>query len=173
MARNVEIKARIDSIDSILPNVAALANQGPIEIIQDDTFFACEKGRLKLRALSSNEGQLIFYQRANQGVPKESFYMIYPTIYPGALRECLSEAYGQVGRVHKKRTLFLIDRTRVHLDRVDGLGEFLELEVVLEEGEDVETGETIAWDLMRILNILPDQLIREAYIDLLIAAGRL
>jgi adenylate cyclase class IV len=51
------------------------------------------------------------------------------------------------------------------------LGDFLELEVVLEEGEDLETGEAIAQDLMQKLGVLPDQLIECAYIDLLLARG--
>jgi predicted adenylyl cyclase CyaB len=171
MAKNVEIKARIESIDSILPRAGALADSGPIEIIQDDTFFVCDKGRLKLRTFSPDEGQLIFYRRADQRGPKESFYLISHTSSPGSLRESLSLAYGQVGRVRKNRTLFLVGRTRIHLDQVEGLGEFLELEVVLEDGEQVETGEAIAQDLMQKLQILPDQLIEGAYIDLLVGTG--
>jgi adenylate cyclase class IV len=132
MARNIEIKAYIESVESLLPRAAAIANKGPIEIVQDDTFFACENGRMKLRAFSEGEGELIFYRRANQQGPKESFYVLSPTSSPGTLREALSQAYGQVGRVQKHRTLFIVGRTRVHLDRVNQLGHFLELEVVLE-----------------------------------------
>jgi predicted adenylyl cyclase CyaB len=167
MARNVEIKARIESTDLIFPKAEALADDDPVEITQDDTFFACENGRLKLRIFSPEEGQLIFYRRADQRGPKESFYLISPTTSPGTLRESLSLAYGQVGRVRKKRTLFLVGRTRIHLDRVEGLGDFLELEVVLTDGEHVETGEGIARDLLEKLGILPDQLIEGAYVDLL------
>jgi adenylate cyclase len=124
MARNVEIKARIESIDLIFQKAAALTDEGPVEIIQDDIFFACPNGRLKLRVLSPEEGQLIFYRRADQGEPKESFCLISPTTSPGILCELLSLAYGQIGRVRKNRTLFLVGRTRIHLDRVDGLGGF-------------------------------------------------
>ena len=173
MARNVEIKARIESVDSILPRAAALADGAPIEIVQEDIFFACERGRLKLRIVSPDEGQLIFYRRADRRGPKESFYLISPTTSPGTLRESLSLACGQIGCVRKNRTLFLVGRTRIHLDHVEGLGDFLELEVVLEEGEQVEAGEVIARDLMKKLQILPDQLVEGAYIDLLLAAGRL
>ena len=73
MARNVEIKARIASVESLLPLTAALANEGPIEIRQDDTFFRCATGRLKLRYFLNGTGELIFYRRANQSGPKESF----------------------------------------------------------------------------------------------------
>jgi len=167
MARNVEIKARIESIDSIFPRVAALSDKDPVQITQDDTFFACLNGRLKLRILSPDEGQLIFYRRADQAGPKESFYLITPATAPDALRECLSLAYGQVGRIRKNRTLFIVGETCIHLDRVEGLGDFLELEVVLADGEHVETGKAVARDLMEKLGILPNQLIEGAYIDLL------
>jgi predicted adenylyl cyclase CyaB len=172
MARNVEIKARIEDIDSILPKVAALADHGPIEIVQDDTFFICEQGRLKLRAFSSGEGQLIFYQRADRQGPRVSFYVVSNTSSPETLRECLALAYGQLGCVHKKRILYLVGKTRIHLDRVDGLGDFVELEVVLGEGESIESGENTARDFMQKLNIQADQIIEKAYIDLLSAAGR-
>ena len=167
MARNIEIKARIQSIETLTPLVAALADRGPIEIVQDDTFFRCESGRLKLRAFSREEGELIFYRRANQQGPKESFYLRSPTSDPDTLRESLSLAYGEVGRVRKHRTLFIVGRTRVHLDDVEGLGQFMELEVVLGEGEDVEVGVLEAHSLMTRLQIQPSQLIDAAYIDLL------
>src|SRR5262245_28117232 len=65
MAHNIEIKARIEHVEAMHSKVAALADHGPIELQQDDTFFPCARGRLKLRRLSAHEGQLIFYQRAN------------------------------------------------------------------------------------------------------------
>jgi len=80
-------------------------------------------------------------------------------------------AYGQAGRVCKNRTLLLSGRTRIHLDRVEGLGDFLELEVVLEEGESVESGEAVARELMQKLGIDPYQLVEGAYVDLLAQGG--
>lgn len=171
MARNVEIKARIVSIESVFAKAAELADEGPIEIIQDDTFFPCENGRLKLRAFSRDEGELIFYRRTDRKGPKESFYVVSPTASPDSLRESLTLAYGTAGRVCKDRTLLLAGRTRIHLDRVEGLGEFLELEVVLEEEESVESGEAVARDLMEKLGVGPDQLIEGAYVDLLAQGG--
>jgi adenylate cyclase class IV len=167
MARNIEIKARLESIESVFSLAAALADEGPVEIIQDDTFFRCDSGRLKLRMFSENEGELIFYRREDQRGPKESFYHVYPTTAPGTLSETLSLAYGRAGRVCKSRTLFLAGRTRIHLDRVEGLGDFLELEVMLEEGESAEAGVAIANGLMARLGIRPDQLVEGAYVDLL------
>jgi len=166
-SRNVEIKARISSVEALVPRVAALADRGPVEIEQDDTFFVCERGLIKLRALSATEGQLIFYRRANQAGPKESRFVISPTASPDSLRDALTLAYGSAGRVRKHRTLYLIGRTRVHLDRVESLGHFLELEVVLAEGESPDAGVKEARALMTALGLADDQLIDGAYVDLL------
>ena len=122
---------------------------------------------MKLRTFSEHSGELIFYQRANQAGPKESFYVRSPTADPASLREALTLAYGQTGRVRKKRTLYLIGPTRVHLDVVEGLGHYLELEVVLSDDESPETGMDIAQKLMGQLGVDPDQLVEEAYLDLL------
>jgi predicted adenylyl cyclase CyaB len=169
MARNIEIKARIENVALLTPRVAELADEGPLEIAQDDTFFNCVTGRLKLRAFSNKAGELIFYRRVNQAGPKESFYLRSPTTSPETLRESLSLAYGQVGRIRKYRTLFLVGRTRVHLDRVEDLGHFLELEVMLVDDEPPEQGVREAGELMDRLGIAPSQLIEGAYLDLLLA----
>jgi predicted adenylyl cyclase CyaB len=167
MARNIEIKARIESVKALLPRIKAVAESGPTQIVQDDTFFNCAAGRLKLRAFSETAGELIFYQRPDSAGPKESSYLIAPTASPDRLRELLSLAYGQSGRVRKHRTLFLVGRTRIHLDRVEGLGDFIELEVVLFEGEPAEDGINVAQALVAKLGISPQQLIDGAYVDLL------
>jgi len=71
MARNVEIKARIVSVESVFPAAAALADGEPVTMVQDDTFFRCSNGRLKLRATAGNGGELIFYRRADRSGPRE------------------------------------------------------------------------------------------------------
>jgi predicted adenylyl cyclase CyaB len=167
VSRNVEIKARITSVEALLPRVQTVADQGPFDIRQDDTYFACNTGRLKLRMFSKSEGQLIFYRRADEQGPKESFYLLSPTTAPEVLRESLTLAYGRTGHVEKHRTLFLAGRTRIHLDRVSGLGHFLELEVVLEENEPFEAGVREANQLLASLGIERSQLIEGGYVDLL------
>ncbi len=167
MPRNIEIKARISSVDDLMPKAAAIADSGPVEIYQDDTFFACHTGRLKLRAFSKTEGELIFYRRPDGKAPRESFYILSKTAEPESLRECLSLAYGQAGRVVKHRTLFFAGRTRIHLDRVEDLGHFLELEVVLGECESPESGVREACELMARLGVDETGLVERAYVDML------
>ena len=167
MPRNVEIRARLDDLNAVAAKAAAMADHGPIAIAQDDTFFRCDHGRLKLRVFSELEGELIFYRRTDRQGPKESFYVRSPTASPATLRAALSLAQGEVGRVVKKRTLYKVGRTRVHLDTVQDLGHFLELEVVLEDNESIEAGVREAHQLMASLGISPSQLVGGAYMDLL------
>ncbi|MEO6921927.1 MAG: class IV adenylate cyclase [Collimonas sp.] len=171
MPRNIEIKARIDSIEALAAIAATITSDGPHHIGQDDTFFTCPAGRLKLRVYADGHGDLIYYRRADMSGPKESFYQISSTPEPDTLRECLTLAYGHAGRVQKQRTLFMAGRTRIHLDRVAGLGNFMELEVVLEENETSEAGMREAHDLMARLGIQEAQLVEGAYVDLLSAAA--
>ncbi|BEG76586.1 class IV adenylate cyclase [Achromobacter xylosoxidans] len=171
MARNIEIKARVASLAAVESLAAALSGKEPVAIAQDDTFFACPDGRLKLRAFSDGTGELIFYRRADDTGPKESFYVISPTSSPDTLRDALGLAYGVIGRVRKQRLLFMAGRTRIHLDRVEGLGEFLELEVVLRDGESAEAGMAEARELLASLRITPEQLVSGAYLDLLAQRG--
>ena len=169
MARNVEIKAHLVHIETIAPTVAALADAGPTFIAQDDTFFHCPNGRLKLRVFAGGRGELIAYERSDTAGPKLSNHVRAEVADPDALREALTRACGQRGRVVKQRTLYLVGATRVHLDVVQGLGHFLELEVVLRDNETVEQGQAVARGLLETLGLGPDQLVPLAYIDLLLS----
>ena len=171
MPRNIEIKARVARIEALLPRARALADHGPEVIAQDDTFFACAHGRLKLRVFADGRGELIAYERADAEGPKTSDYAITPVADPDALRATLARALGLAGRVIKQRTLFLVGRTRVHLDRVEGLGDFIELEVVLRDGERAAQGEAEAHALLERLQIDAAQLVAGAYVDLLRRQG--
>jgi predicted adenylyl cyclase CyaB len=167
MARNVEIKARVSDIADLIERAKHLATSGPTVIHQDDTFFGCASGRMKLRAFQNGNGELIFYRRENSEGPKTSFYDLTPTHDADRLRTTLSLAYGKVGRVIKERTLYLVGRTRIHIDRVNDLGDFMELEVALHDGEDEAAGIQEAHELIAALGISKDALIDCAYVDLL------
>ncbi len=169
MPRNIEIKARIESIEALLPRARALAD-GDAELIeQDDSFFVVPHGRLKLRQFADGSAELIHYHRPDSGEAKASDYVRVPAPEPAALREALARACGLRGRVRKRRWLLLAGQTRIHLDRVEGLGDFMELEVVLREGQADTAGATIAEDLMRALGLADAPRLAGAYLDLLAA----
>ena len=167
MATNIEIKARVDDFDALKARAEALSDQ-PLRIIsQEDTFFNTEKGRLKLRVLAPDLGQLIYYERPNQDGPKRSDYYLSETHDPANLKSTLSMALGVRGVVRKTRYLYMVGQTRIHVDNVEGLGHFMELEVVMREEQDDAEGQAIAEDLMRRLGVREDALIEGAYMDLI------
>jgi len=140
----------------------------PVEVIpQEDTFFNVEKGRLKLRILAPDNAQLIFYTRPDQEGPKRSDYHIALTSDPENLKRVLELAYGIRGVVKKTRYLYLVGQTRVHLDDVEGLGQFMELEVVMREGQSDAEGQKIAEGLMTSLGVERGDLLEGAYMDLM------
>ena len=171
MARNIEIKARIASVESLLPRALAVAAGTPERLLQDDTFFPVPMGRLKLRQFEDGSAELIHYHRADRAQAKASDYVRVPVPDPAALREALTRALGHLGRVRKQRLLLLAGATRIHLDRVEGLGDFMELEVVLAEGQSDAEGQRIADTLMAELGLADAERIAGAYMDLLIAGG--
>jgi len=167
MPSNIEIKARVRDFDKIRRRAETLSDTSVEVIPQEDTFFNTPQGRLKLRVLSPEKGQLIYYTRPDQGGPKRSDYHISVTSDPENLKRVLELAHGIRGVVKKTRNLFLVGQTRVHLDSVEGLGQFMELEVVMQEGQSDAEGQAIAEGLMTELGVEQSDLLEGAYMDLL------
>jgi adenylate cyclase class IV len=160
--RNIEIKARISSVQELLPRALKVVGAGaglgaePERIEQDDTFFQVPHGRLKLRQFADGSAELIHYHRPDSAAAKASDYV----------RGC-----GVLGRVRKTRLLVLVARagfhTRIHLDQVQGLGDFMELEVVLADGQSDAQGAAHANALMQQLGLQGVPRESGAYLDLL------
>jgi len=170
MQSNIEIKARLDDLPRTRGLVAAISDTPPQTLRQRDTFFRCTNGRLKLREIGAGQAELIFYSRPDVAGAKQSDYEITPVAEPELLRGVLAQALGVTQTVEKTRVLYLVGQTRVHLDSVDGLGNFLELEVVLRPGQNSAEGQAIAADLMQRLGISDTDLCSTAYADMLSAA---
>jgi predicted adenylyl cyclase CyaB len=126
-----------------------------------------ESGRLKLRELGNGAAQLIYYERPDKDGPKRSDYHLFETAESAQLKSVLSRALGVRGTVKKVRTLYLVGQTRVHLDEVEDLGQFLELEVVLGSDQTEQEGRAIAEQLLADLTLDQRDLVERAYIDLL------
>jgi predicted adenylyl cyclase CyaB len=167
MPANIEIKARARNFPDLKTRAESLSDT-PVQIIpQEDTFFHTPKGRLKLRILAPDRAQLVYYERPDQDGPKRSNYHIFETSDPENLKTTLTLALGVRGIVCKTRFLYLAGQTRIHLDDVEGLGYFMELEVVLRDGQTDAEGQAIAEDLMNRLGIQKEDLLEGAYMDLL------
>jgi len=167
MPANVEIKARVHDPQTLLARARKLAGTDPVVLHQQDTFFTVPAGRLKLRDFGDGSGELIRYRRPDTAGPKVSDYSLTPTADPGGLADVLTRALGTIGKVTKTRTLLLAGRTRIHIDDVEGLGWFMELEVVLDGNESAAEGEKETHRLMSDLGIRQEDLVTGAYLDLL------
>ncbi len=170
MPANIEIKAALTGVAMALETAARLSGAPPSVIPQVDVFFPTEGARLKLRMFGPDSGELIRYQRPDVAHARRSHYLIARTPDPEALLTILTAALGTIGTVRKTRRLFLVGQTRVHIDAVEGLGNFLELEVVLRPDQTEDEGRRIAENLLSEFSIDPGKLIAKAYIDLLLAA---
>uniref|UniRef100_A0A183CTR1 CYTH domain-containing protein n=1 Tax=Globodera pallida TaxID=36090 RepID=A0A183CTR1_GLOPA len=112
------------------------------------------------------KAELIFYDRVDVEDAKLSDYVKTEVDDATAMKEPLSRAIGISGIVRKTRTVFIYKgQTRVHLDRVDGLGDFLEFEVCLTNDQTVQGGQQIADDLLQLLNVRKCALVKGAYFD--------
>jgi predicted adenylyl cyclase CyaB len=163
---NIEIKARARNFEDLKSRAEKLSDT-PVQVIpQEDTFFKTSQGRLKLRVLPDH-AELIYYTRPDQDGPKRSDYHITRSHDPENLRRVLELAYGIRGVVKKTRYLYLVGPTRIHVDDVEGLGQFMELEVVMGDGQSDAEGQKIAEGLMASLGVERGDLIDGAYMDLL------
>ena len=166
MPSNIEIKARARNFEDLKYRAEKLSDT-PVQVIpQEDTFFKTPQGRLKLRVLPDH-AELIYYTRPDQDGPKRSDYHITRSHDPENLKRVLELAYGIRGVVKKTRYLYLVGPTRIHVDDVEGLGQFMELEVVMQDGQSDAEGQKIAEGLMASLGVERGDLIDGAYMDLL------
>lgn len=133
MHYNVEIKARCTDLNKMR---RILRTRDAREIGLDhqvDTYFRVPHGRLKLRE-GNLENSLIHYRRPDQPGPKTSEVTLYTSAPKTSLKEVLSAALEVWKVVDKKREIYFIDNVKFHLDEVQHLGTFVEIEAIDREG---------------------------------------
>ena len=163
---NIEVKARCVNVQRAEENLNSIGAGLAGTFRQKDTYFKALSGRLKLREISSDEGQVVYYERSDVAGPKRSDYEVASTSDPLSMRIVLKNIFGISVEVEKTRQVWLWENVRIHLDNVKDLGHFLELEALTEEqgvGESQSRIET----LMRALEISTDDLVKGSYGDLL------
>lgn len=133
MPLNIEIKARCEEHGRIRRLLEARGARFVGEDHQVDTYFHVAHGRLKLRE-GTIEHALIQYDRADAQGPKASHVLLYTPQPGGALKALLAQALGVRVVVDKRREIFFIDNVKFHLDRVEHLGAFVEIEAIDADG---------------------------------------
>ncbi len=172
MLANIEVKAIAPNFERQCQLAENLSDTPCEVLVQEDVFFNATNARLKLRILSELQGELIAYQRADMPAAKRSTYMVFKTTEPMHLKSVLSSALGVVGTVKKTRRLYRVGQTRIHLDEVDGLGKFIELEVVMAPEQTDSDAALVAEAMMEKLEIREQYLISGAYLDMLRASKK-
>jgi predicted adenylyl cyclase CyaB len=167
--RNLEFKVRVANAAETQQALRRVGAELWGDLRQTDTYFRVESGRLKLRETAGFQGELIFYQRAESSSRRESDYYVTPTADPASAVEVLSRALGVRRVVKKRRTLFLLDSVRLHFDNVEGLGQFLEIEVPVRDDE--EAAERRLNALIEALGFAWGDCIRKSYVDLIEESG--
>jgi predicted adenylyl cyclase CyaB len=134
--RNIEVKVRLaDSVRARDAALAAGARSASVEI-QTDRYYELAGGRrVKLRTRGGGGAELIHYDRPETDAVRASDYEVTP-VRDAAARACLVPKGAPVAVVRKRREVLLLDNVRIHLDEVDGLGAFLELEAVVDQQHD-------------------------------------
>jgi homotetrameric cytidine deaminase len=166
---NVELKARDPDPEATAARCVALGaiDHGVLE--QRDTYFAARHGRLKLREHRGGESELIAYRRPDATEPDQSTYVRAPAADPDTLSEALDHALGTTVVVAKRRRLFIWESVRIHLDEVEGLGAFVELEaLVAADRGDLDAAHRRVARLRDELAIADAALIAAGYSDLLL-----
>lgn len=181
---NFEFKARLHDMQHVKAALLTRAANFAGVLQQTDTYFHVSGGRLKLREIvyesltasapKRAENQLIFYQRPDHAAVKRSDYHLAPIGDAVTLREVLALALGVRVIVKKRRTLYLLPlenggSIRIHLDQVEGLGDFVEVEAVAPADEFSAAAEAGAQDLLQAFHITENELISGSYADLLLA----
>ena len=164
MATNLEFKAHCQSFENLYPRLVDLNATHRETVHQTDTYFyvtqvkdaaileTC-KPRLKLREISearangvtsadeTSEGWLIYYERPNQSESRYSQYQLSKVSDPSPLKALLTVALGVETIVQKQREVWMFKNTRIHLDTVANLGQFIELETVFQGQTEIEAAD--------------------------------
>ncbi len=169
--RNIEIKASCPDLDGAREVARALGAEYRGVLAQIDTYFRLAEGRLKLREIEGAAAELIFYRRENRPGAKESSYDLSIVSDPEGTKRIVASALGVRVVVQKRRELWYLERTRLHLDEVERLGRFFEFEVEVSPGEDEGPRHALAGRLREAFRLTDDRLIAPSYSDLMESAG--
>ncbi|HXK35167.1 MAG TPA: class IV adenylate cyclase [Candidatus Paceibacterota bacterium] len=132
--KNIELKVNIKNDKKKLQKKLKFIHAIHKGIInQQDIYFNCLSGRLKLRNNNNKKYELIFYLRPNKKISKTSNYQIIELSKKSinSIKNILGIVCGFKNTVKKTRDLWFLKNTRIHLDKVFGIGNFLELETLV------------------------------------------
>ena len=164
--KNLEFKASCQSLDLLRQHLVDLQAEHRHTMKQLDTYFNVPQGRLKLREIDAHKAELIYYERSDLAESRYSNYQICDIPEPAAFKQIATMAWGVKAVVEKQRELWRFGDTRIHLDEVTNLGQFVELETVIrnQTEEEAQAEHQLVKDA---LGIKEEDLISVSYSDLI------
>jgi adenylate cyclase class 2 len=165
MPTNLELKAWYPSARKAHECARAAGAGWRSLLIQQDTYFRVPRGRLKLREAEGETAELIYYERSETTAERWSRFTREPVGEAAGLAHVLTEAFGVLAVVRKKRELYIFRDARIHIDDVEGLGTFVEFEVT--GGETPATIATMK-ELREAFGIGDDGVIKASYSDMIL-----
>ena len=163
----VELKAKVDNLESVRSKLKALGAQHTGTFHQTDTHFIVPKGRLKLQQIDSEKTELIYHERENTSKPKRSDVFVLEISENKAITALLKKILKVKATVKKTREIYWYQRTQIHLDTVDSLGSYVEFErKTLNTHRETERNAQLLEQLMETLGINSEDLEKLSYGDL-------
>ncbi len=167
---NLELKARCEDLGKLRERCESLGAEGQEPERQVDTYFNANHGRLKLRESLDAGAELIHYIRDDVAGARDSYYDLYPVEDPEGLKAMLTNALGVSMTVAKRRQTFVLGNVRIHLDKVQGLGGFVELHGSIDEPGELPLVADEVQGVQQALGIEPQSLVKESYATLVAKA---
>jgi adenylate cyclase class 2 len=165
---NIEIKARCGDPSFIRNYLLSHDAKFKGTDEQTDTYFNAKNGRLKLRE-GIIENNLIYYERENEAGPKSSKFNLIPVSDASLLKYTLEKSIGIKVIVKKKREIYYIRNVKFHIDTVDGLGSFIEIEAgnIMADLPENELRKQCE-NYLKEFGVMEDELVDVSYSDLLL-----
>lgn len=172
--KNIELKVRVNNFKKIISTLKSISAKYRYRLYQVDTYYYCKNGRFKLREINDQDFELIFYQRPNAKRSKISQFDILriPKKQIKELKLFFRKSFGEMTVVNKSRGLWSHKHTRVHLDQVRGLGNFLELETVV-RGISMAEAKSEHNKIIKLLNLPQHKKVDKSYSDLMLLKNEL
>ena len=149
MPRNVEIKARVRDMGEVRARAEALSDAPARRTGTGGHVLPTPDGRLKLRVFPDGKGELIAYRRPDAWGRRLRSTSSIARLIRRRWHDLLGARSGCAASCGSDACSTSSGQTRIHLDDVEGLGAFLELEVVLADGQAETEGEAVARRLHR------------------------
>lgn len=166
---NLEIKARCYDPEHVRCVLREAGARFAGTDHQTDTYFHVPQGRLKLRQ-GNIENSLIFYHRADQAGPKASEVTMHSSVELGAIKPVLEAALGVRAIVRKRREIYYVANIKFHIDEVEGLGSFVEIEAAGPPGENRAALQAQCEEYMRRFELRSEDLLTRSYSDMVAPA---